>query len=70
MGMEKEGSTTEEARSKIWLVDSKGLVVAERLKDLENHKAKYAKNVPPVKDLEKIVDLVKPTGIIGKLRVA
>jgi len=67
--MEKEGLTNEDARSKIWLVDSKGLVVTERLKDLENHKAKYAKNVQAVKELEKIVDLVKPTGIIGKIMI-
>lgn len=40
--MVKEGDTIEEARSKIYMMDSRGLVVTSR-KDLTEHKLHFAK---------------------------
>ncbi len=53
-----------EARKKIWLVDSKGLVVKSR-KDLPAQKQPYAHEHAPVSDFLTAVKALKPTGIIG-----
>ncbi|XP_015785575.1 NADP-dependent malic enzyme isoform X1 [Tetranychus urticae] len=65
MAMEKEGVPNEEARDRIWLMDSRGLVVENREGGLDNEKIKFAKKAEPMKNLEAIVDLVKPTALIG-----
>ncbi|CAG0886471.1 unnamed protein product [Darwinula stevensoni] len=64
--MEEEGLSQEEARSHIWLVDSKGLIVKNRTEGgVAGHKIPYAKDHPPVKSLEDAVNTVKPTCLIG-----
>lgn len=66
LALEKEGLTAEEARSKIWLVDSKGLIVKGRPEGGINHeKAPFAKEAPVTKTLADAVDLVKPNALIG-----
>jgi malate dehydrogenase (oxaloacetate-decarboxylating)(NADP+) len=60
----KQGISPEKARSRIWFVDSKGLVVKSRT-DLAHHKLPYAHDHAPLKDLEDIVDALKPTCIVG-----
>jgi len=60
----KQGIPAEQARSRIWFVDSKGLVVKSRT-DLAHHKLPYAHEHAFIKDLEDIVDALKPTCIIG-----
>ncbi|XP_050537245.1 NADP-dependent malic enzyme-like isoform X1 [Daktulosphaira vitifoliae] len=66
MAMLKEGTTLEEARSKIWLFDSKGLVVKDRPEGgVTGHKIEYAKNVSPIKVLSEAIRKVKPTVLIG-----
>lgn len=60
----KQGITPEQARSRIWFVDSKGLVVRSRT-DLARHKLPYAHEHEGIKDLEKIVEALRPTCIIG-----
>jgi malate dehydrogenase (oxaloacetate-decarboxylating)(NADP+) len=62
--MVKQGSTLEQARSRIWFVDSKGLVVKSRT-ELARHKQPYAHDHAFIKDLENIVDALKPTCIVG-----
>lgn len=69
--MEEEGDriTLEEARSKIWLVDSKGLIVSSR-EDLSEHKRAYAQNVTDkdqssLSELIDIINYTKPSAIIG-----
>jgi malate dehydrogenase (oxaloacetate-decarboxylating)(NADP+) len=57
----------EEARGKIWLVDSKGLVVASRRASvqLEHHKIPFAHDHPSVGNLIESVKTLKPTCLIG-----
>lgn len=61
--MVDEGLTTDEAISRCWFVDSKGLVVTSRT-DLEQ-KRRFAQDYPPHRDLLSVVEAVKPTAIIG-----
>lgn len=50
------------ARGKIWMADIDGLLTTTRKEgDLHGHKKFYAKHHPPVKNLEAIVNEIKPT---------
>jgi malate dehydrogenase (oxaloacetate-decarboxylating)(NADP+) len=62
--MVDEGVPLERARSRCWLVDSKGLVVAERT-DLAAHKKPYAHAHAPVSGLLPAIEQLKPTALIG-----
>ena len=62
--MQADGLNEREARGRCWLVDSKGLVVAER-KDLAEHKKPYAHEHAPVGSFIGAVNALKPTAIIG-----
>ncbi|XP_063089221.1 NADP-dependent malic enzyme isoform X2 [Cavia porcellus] len=64
MAMEKEGLTREKAIRKIWLVDSKGLIVKGRA-SLTQEKEKFAHEHEEMKSLEAIVQEIKPTALIG-----
>ncbi|CAN4076630.1 unnamed protein product [Withania somnifera] len=55
----------EEARKKIWLVDSKGLIVSSRLKSLQHFKKPWAHDHEPVEELLDAVKAIKPTVLIG-----
>jgi malate dehydrogenase (oxaloacetate-decarboxylating)(NADP+) len=59
-----EGLSLEEARSRCWLVDSKGLVVAER-DNLTEGKRRYAHSHPMQADFASAVKSVRPTAVIG-----
>jgi len=66
MAMEQEGISKEEARSKIFLKDSKGLIVKNRpTGGITGHKAEYQKEMEPIDDLMEMVKKVRPTAIIG-----
>jgi malate dehydrogenase (oxaloacetate-decarboxylating)(NADP+) len=62
--MRADGLSESDARGRCWLVDSKGLVVAERT-DLAEHKKPYAHAHAPVDDFIGAVKALKPTAIIG-----
>ncbi|KAM8953033.1 NADP-dependent malic enzyme [Pelodytes ibericus] len=64
MAMEKEGTQKEEAIKKIWMVDSKGLIVKGR-SSLTHEKERYAHPHGEMKNLEDVVRSIKPTAIIG-----
>ncbi|KAI4379390.1 hypothetical protein MLD38_005696 [Melastoma candidum] len=55
----------EETRKKIWLVDSKGLIVSSRKESLQHFKKPWAHEHEPVKDLLGAVKAIKPTILIG-----
>lgn len=66
LAMAEKGISVEEARKKIWLIDSRGLIVKNRPEGGINHeKAPWAKEAPALKELGEIIDHVKPTAIIG-----
>ncbi|XP_007944464.1 NADP-dependent malic enzyme, mitochondrial [Orycteropus afer afer] len=69
MALEKEGIPKAEATRKIWMVDSKGLIVKGR-SHLNHEKEIFAQDHPEVKSLEEVVRLVKPTAIIGVAAIA
>ncbi|KIM43342.1 hypothetical protein M413DRAFT_69569 [Hebeloma cylindrosporum] len=61
------GMSEEEARSRIYTVDSKGLITADR-KGLQEHKKYFARTDyqgPPLTSLIDIIDYVKPTALLG-----
>ncbi|XP_021275751.1 NADP-dependent malic enzyme [Herrania umbratica] len=55
----------EETRKKVWLVDSKGLIVSSRKESLQHFKKPWAHEHEPVKDLLGAVKAIKPTVLIG-----
>ncbi|CAF2867364.1 unnamed protein product [Rotaria sp. Silwood2] len=66
-----EGSSIEEARSKIWMYDIHGLIVRNRPQgNIEGPKASYLKKGRAIKDLSSVIDYVKPTVLMGASGVA
>ncbi|CAF3168926.1 unnamed protein product [Rotaria socialis] len=64
--MMREGATQEEAASRIWMYDVHGLIVEGRPQgDLEGPKSAYMKKGKSVKDLNAVVDYVKPSVLVG-----
>ncbi|KAG7215763.1 hypothetical protein INR49_021886, partial [Caranx melampygus] len=63
MAMAKEGVSREEAAKRIWMVDSKGLIVKGR-GHLNHEKEEFAHDHPHLKTLEEVVHTIKPTAII------
>ncbi|XP_062097891.1 NADP-dependent malic enzyme isoform X2 [Humulus lupulus] len=55
----------EETRKRIWLVDSKGLIVRSRIGSLQHFKQPWAHEHEPVKELLDAVKAIKPTVLIG-----
>ncbi|NXH83005.1 MAOX enzyme, partial [Edolisoma coerulescens] len=64
MAMEKEGISKDAATKRIWLVDSKGLVVKGRA-SLTPEKQRFAQEHGEMKNLEDIVKDIKPSVLIG-----
>lgn len=66
MAMMNEGLTEAEAKLRVWLVDSKGLIVKDRPKGgLTEHKIHFAHEHEPIDTLEEAINVVKPTVLIG-----
>ncbi|KAF8388914.1 hypothetical protein HHK36_025595 [Tetracentron sinense] len=64
--MSKQTKTPlEETRKKIWLVDSKGLIVSSRKESLQHFKKPWAHEHEPVKQFLDAVKAIKPTVLIG-----
>ena len=67
--MRAEGTPVEEARSRCWLFNSKGLIVAERA-DVAPHQRDFAHRHAPVREFLAAVEQLKPTAILGAAGVA
>lgn len=66
MEMEEEGLSKEDAAARIWMVDSRGLVVKSRdAAGLNGHKPLYAKDHEATKNLEEMMEHIKPSVLIG-----
>ncbi|XP_044259511.1 NADP-dependent malic enzyme-like [Tribolium madens] len=66
MAMKAEGTPDQEARKRIWMVDSKGLIVKNRPDGgITEHKEPFAQDHEPIKTLAEVVKKVKPTILIG-----
>jgi malate dehydrogenase (oxaloacetate-decarboxylating)(NADP+) len=64
----REGLTEDEARACFYLVDTKGLVTADRGDRLATHKTYFARtdnNGQQFKNLDEVIDYVRPTMLIG-----
>ncbi|GAB0095150.1 Malic enzyme [Sergentomyia squamirostris] len=71
MAMEAEGLAHEEAKKRIWLVDSRGLIVKDRPKGgVTGEKVHFAQEHTPIDTLAEVVETVKPTILIGAAAVA
>ncbi|KAL5203445.1 hypothetical protein ABZP36_014397 [Zizania latifolia] len=55
----------EDCRKKVWLVDSKGLIVESRKESLQHFKQPWAHEHEPMKTLLEAVQAIKPTVLIG-----
>lgn len=66
MAMKKEGVSEAEAKSKIWMVDSRGLIVKNRPSGgITEHKIHFARDCEPIDSLAEVVNTAKPTVLIG-----
>ncbi|TKW25326.1 hypothetical protein SEVIR_3G111800v4 [Setaria viridis] len=64
--MSKHSETPiDDCRKKIWLVDSKGLIVESRKESLQHFKQPWAHDHEPLKTLLEAVESIKPTVLIG-----
>ncbi|KAK9701011.1 Malic enzyme, NAD binding domain [Popillia japonica] len=71
IAMQAEGATEEQALSKIWMVDSKGLIVVNRPSGgLTEHKLRFAQKHTPIDHLIDVVKTVKPGILIGAAAIA
>ncbi len=62
--MTAEGCSESDALRHIWLFDSRGLIIKNRV-DLAEHKVRYAHDHGPITDFLTAVQTLKPTAIIG-----
>lgn len=70
MAMQKAGGISfEQAAKRIWMVDSKGLIVKSRT-NITSHKRTFAQDYKETKDLAAIVRDIKPTALIGASTIA
>ncbi|KAH8358883.1 hypothetical protein KR093_003188, partial [Drosophila rubida] len=66
MAMKAEGLSEEEAKARIWMVDSRGVIVRDRPKGgLTEHKLHFAQVHDPIDTLKEAVLKVRPNVLIG-----
>lgn len=71
MAMVQEGMDREAAKKRVWLVDSRGLIVKNRPKGgISEHKEQFAHEHEPIDTLAEAVDEIKPTILIGAAAIA
>ncbi|XP_063989666.1 NADP-dependent malic enzyme isoform X2 [Diachasmimorpha longicaudata] len=64
--MKEAGVSEKEALNKIWMVDSKGLIVKNRASGgVTEHKARFAREQDPIDTLVQVVKGAKPSILIG-----
>jgi malate dehydrogenase (oxaloacetate-decarboxylating)(NADP+) len=63
--MQAGGLSLAQARERIWMLDTKGLVTRERLGSLPEHKRPFARDEPPLARLVEVIRHARPTVLIG-----
>jgi malate dehydrogenase (oxaloacetate-decarboxylating)(NADP+) len=64
--MQQDGLSLTQARKRIWMIDSRGLVTRERIDRLAPHKQDFAQEAPPAASLLDVIRrVVHPTLLIG-----
>ena len=63
--MQAGGLSLAQARERIWMLDTKGLVTRERLGSLPEHKRPFARDEPPLASLVEVIRHARPTVLIG-----
>ncbi|MCG6861450.1 MAG: oxaloacetate-decarboxylating malate dehydrogenase, partial [Chromatiaceae bacterium] len=58
--MQEGGLSLEQARDRIWMLDTKGLVTRDRLETLAAHKRDYARDEAPLRSLRDVIARVQP----------
>jgi malate dehydrogenase (oxaloacetate-decarboxylating)(NADP+) len=61
----EHGESLAIARSRIWMLDSRGLVTCERFDDLAEYKRPYAHEAPLINGLTEAIRHVRPSVLIG-----
>ncbi|KAF6257196.1 cytosolic NADP malic enzyme [Scenedesmus sp. NREL 46B-D3] len=61
----RHGLSLQEARGRCHFIDSRGLVCAARLEELQHHKLPFAHDRPFLPDLESAVQQLRPSVLIG-----
>lgn len=70
MAMKESGMTQAEALGRIWMVDSRGLIVKNRPSGgVTGEKVMFAQDSKPIDKLEDVIKQIKPTAIIGAAAV-
>jgi len=66
MAMQEDGISEADAKSRIFLKDSRGLIVKDRPKGgINAEKARFQQDMAPIDELDDIVKTIKPTALIG-----
>uniref|UniRef100_T1IZH2 Malic enzyme n=1 Tax=Strigamia maritima TaxID=126957 RepID=T1IZH2_STRMM len=68
--MVEQGASVEKARGRIWLADSKGLLVKSREGSVTEEKKTFLKEYKHLTDINDIVENIKPTVLIGAAAIA
>lgn len=71
MALQEEGMSVQDARDRIWMVDSKGLLTFDRPGGgITEHKKHFAKKYKHIAKLEDVCREIKPTAAIGAAAIA
>jgi len=67
--LRRRGVDAAEARKRVWLFDSKGLVVKSRASQLSEDKLQFAQDAEETSDLSTAIGRIRPTALIGAAAV-
>jgi malate dehydrogenase (oxaloacetate-decarboxylating)(NADP+) len=68
--LQRRGVNEAEARKRVWLFDSKGLVTKSRASQLSEDKLQFAQDAEDTGDLATAIARIKPTALVGAAAVA
>jgi malate dehydrogenase (oxaloacetate-decarboxylating)(NADP+) len=63
--MQEGGLSLSQARERVWMLDTKGLVTRGRMEALAEHKRVFAREESPLTSLTEVIEHARPTVLIG-----